>query len=432
MKIGFAEQAITPPIGTQVVGHFNELRFESVRDPLFARAMCLDNEKTFIFITCDLLSLRRSTVLEIRDRLHAATGVPAECICVSTTHTHTGPITTRMFGSDPDPAYVASLVDNISKAGLAAFESRQTGTLTAVWGFEGKLGHQRRFIMRDGRALMHPPKGGKDILYQEGPTDPEFAALWAEDEAGKPLGCWVNFSAHPNTMGGGTAVSADYPGFLATAMKQHQGEGFVTLYGNGCCGNLCAIDVYDPKRQDRGPEWAKIMGERLAQDVLDALSEGERMTDPLLDHRFAVVPMPIRHVPDELIEWARAIQAAPEADNSYMERCYAGMVLELMELQRREPTAPSEISAFRIGDFAIATLPGEIFVEFGLDIKLKSPARRTWLVELANGVVGYVPTKRAFEGGGYEQRTCTSSKLDPVAGEMMVATARALLESMFR
>ncbi|MBU0606232.1 MAG: hypothetical protein KKI08_00045, partial [Armatimonadetes bacterium] len=73
-----------------------------------------------------------------------------------------------------------------------------------------------------------------------------------------------------------------------------------------------------------------------------------------------------------------------------------------------------------------------IFTEFGLDIKLKSPAKRTFVMELANGIVGYVPTKRAFEGGGYEQRTATSSKLDPVAGEMMVAVGRALLESMFR
>jgi len=92
----------------------------------------------------------------------------------------------------------------------------------------------------------------------------------------------------------------------------------------------------------------------------------------------------------------------------------------------------AEIDACRIGDYGFVTLPGEIFVEFGLDIKLKSPAKRTFVVELANGIVGYVPTKRAFAGGGYEQRTATSSKLDPVAGEMMVAVSRALLESMFR
>jgi len=90
------------------------------------------------------------------------------------------------------------------------------------------------------------------------------------------------------------------------------------------------------------------------------------------------------------------------------------------------------VQAFRLGDIGWVMLPGEIFVEFGLDLKLRSPAKRTWVTELANGIVGYVPTKRAFEGGGYEQRTANSSRLAPVAGEMMVETGHALLDSMFR
>lgn len=432
LRIGFAEEEITPPLGQRIVGHFNEIRVERVNDPLFARAMALDNEGALIFISCDLLSMRRSTVMEVRRRVEQATGLSGDRVSVSTTHTHTGPLTTRMFGADPDPAYLALLVDRVSAAGIAAYRALQPGTLTVAYGFEGKLSHQRRFIMRDGQARMHPPKGSTDILYQEGPTDPEFAVLWGEDADGRPLGCWVNYSCHVNVAGSGTTASADYPGFLAAALRRRQHDGFVTLFGNGCCGNLCQIDVYDPARHDAGLEWSEKMGEQLAEDVLAALPSGERLDDPLLEHRAAVVPLPIRHIPAETIAWAQGIAAAPEADNPFVERCYAGMVLELLEAQRLEPLVPAEIGACRIGDYAIATLPAEVFVEFGLEIKLKSPARRTWVVELANGVVGYIPTRRAFDGGGYEQRTCTSSKLDPVAGEMMVATARALLESMFR
>lgn len=438
LRIGFAEQDLTPPLGPRIAGHFADEGVTSIHDPLYARAMAITggappgDEKTFVFISCDLLSVRRGTVMEVRRRIEDATGVPGDQITISATHTHTGPAASRIFGMDPDPDYVKLLEERLAQAGVEALQRRQAGTLTVAYGFEGKLSHQRRFIMRDGAARMHPPKGSRDILYQEGPSDPEFAVLWGEDATGAPLGCWVNYACHVNTVGGGNPVSADYPGYLAAALKARQHEGFVTLFGNGCCGNLCAIDVYDPDRNDRGHEWARHMGETLADDVLGALPEGEKLADPLLDHRAAIIPMPARHLPDDLLAWARDFLAAADENTSFMERCYAEMALEMLAQQRREPLVSAEIDAFRIGDYGLVTLPGEIFVEFGLDLKLKSPAKRTFVVELANGIVGYVPTKRAFEGGGYEQRTATSSKLDPVAGEMMVAVGRALLEAMFR
>jgi len=393
--------------------------------------MAIEGDKTLAFVTCDLLSLRRSTVLAARERIAAATGLPPDRIAVSATHTHTGPATARVFGMDPDPAYLEQVVAGITQAVVTAWERRAPATLTVAWGFEGQLSHQRRFMMRDGGARMHPPKGSTDILYQEGPSDPEFGVLWAEDATGKPLGCWVNYSCHVNVVGGGSGVSADYPGHLNRALKQRQHEGFVTVFANGCCANLCQIDVYDPDRQDWGPEWSRHMGETLAEDVLRVLPGGERLTEAALDHRSVVVPLPLRHLPEDLLAWADTVCADREA-HPFPEQCYADMAYELVEAKRREPMVPAEISACRLGDFGLVTLPGEIFVEFGLDIKLRSPAKRTWVIELANGIVGYVPTRRAFEGGGYEQRTATSSKLDPIAGEMMVATAHALLDSMFR
>ncbi|MBU0609814.1 MAG: hypothetical protein KKI08_18160, partial [Armatimonadetes bacterium] len=411
LRIGFAEEDITPPLGPRMAGHFRDDRVEGIHDPLHARAMAITgggppgNEITFVFISCDLLSIRRGTVMAVRRRIEEATGIPGDCITVNATHTHTGPAASRIFGMDPDEDYVRMLEERIAQAGIEALQRRQPGSLTVAYGFEGKLTHQRRFIMRDGTARMHPPKGGTDILYQEGPSDPEFGVLWGADAAGKPLGCWVNYACHVNTVGGGSPVSADYPGYLATAMKSRQHEKFVTLFGNGCCGNLCAIDVYDPDRDDRGHEWAQYMGERLADDVLGALPEGEKLTDPLLDHRAAIIPMPSRHLPEELLVWARDFLEAADENTSFTERCYASMALEMLQAQRLEPLVNAEIDAFRLGDYALVTLPGEIFTEFGLDIKLKSPAKRTFVMELANGIVGYVPTKRAFEGGGYEQRT---------------------------
>jgi hypothetical protein len=127
---------------------------------------------------------------------------------------------------------------------------------------------------------------------------------------------------------------------------------------------------------------------------------------------------------------AASRSASPAYDHKEIK--YAEMVLELMEEKRARPLIPGEIQAFRLGEVGVAMLPGEIFVEHGLEIKLRSPARRTFVVELANGIMGYVPTRRAFEGGGYEQRLGNNSKLAPMAGEYMVEVSCALLDSMFR
>ncbi len=83
----------------------------------------------------------------------------------------------------------------------------------------------------------------------------------------------------------------------------------------------------------------------------------------------------------------------------------------------------------RVGDVAIATNPGELFVEFGLEIKEKSPFKHTFVVELANGYAGYIPTQQAFQEGGYEPlHTVHSSHLRVDAGDIMVEETLNLLK----
>jgi len=403
-----------------------------VHDPLFARAMAVDNgEHPLLFVTCDLLSLKRATVLAAKERITAATGVAPASIMVSATHTHTGPATSCIFTRPPTPEYLERLVEDIPRAAIGAWERRQEAQLGIGWGFEGRLSHNRRFMMRSTKQVqMHPPKGSTDILYQEGRVDPEVGVLTARTPDGKPLGCLLNFSCHVNVVGG-SEVSADYPGHFAAAMKRQQGPEHVGLFANGCCANLCQIDVYDPDRADGGHEWAKYMGEKLAEDVEKIEAGMEFRSDLKLDSRLVELQLPLRRIPDELIAWAQKGREDPEA-YGLVDGTYAAMAFDLREENRTQPTFPAPIQALRLGDVALVTLPGEIFVEFGLDIKLQSPATRTFVVELANGIVGYVPTREAFQGGGYEQRTATSSRLSASAGDTMVETGLALLDSMFK
>ncbi|MEK9137478.1 MAG: hypothetical protein AAB393_10180, partial [Bacteroidota bacterium] len=111
---------------------------------------------------------------------------------------------------------------------------------------------------------------------------------------------------------------------------------------------------------------------------------------------------------------------------------FAVMVLDLKKTQDRTMRQDYEIQAFRIGDFALATLMGEPFVEAQLGIKMSSPAPYTFVAHFCNGYAGYIPTRRAFKGGGYETRTGNSSKWQPDALEQIEKTAVRLLKQACR
>ena len=82
----------------------------------------------------------------------------------------------------------------------------------------------------------------------------------------------------------------------------------------------------------------------------------------------------------------------------------------------------AEISTITIGDdIALATFPGEFFVEHGLTLKEKSKFAHTFFVGYANGSLGYFPTINACVEGGYGADFGTS--VEPGAGEHLVNRA---------
>jgi neutral ceramidase len=91
---------------------------------------------------------------------------------------------------------------------------------------------------------------------------------------------------------------------------------------------------------------------------------------------------------------------------------YDSLIAELVKKIRAEGRQRAELQALFIGDHALAAVPAEYFVEFGLDIKEKTWPTHTFVVSCANGMVGYLPTREAFRRGGYETTfydgTCTA------------------------
>jgi len=84
--------------------------------------------------------------------------------------------------------------------------------------------------------------------------------------------------------------------------------------------------------------------------------------------------------------------------------------------------------AFRIGDMGISTIPVEVFVEIGLELKARNPLPKSFTISLANGSYGCLPTAKHFEYGGYETWMGTN-KVEREASRKIVDT---LLESLKR
>jgi hypothetical protein len=100
----------------------------------------------------------------------------------------------------------------------------------------------------------------------------------------------------------------------------------------------------------------------------------------------------------------------------------------LETVAKQEVPLEAEVQTIALSDeLAIVALPGEIFVELGLAIKTASPFRYTFIAELANGSLGYIPNREAYPQGNYE---VVSARGDAGSGEKLVHAALNLLREL--
>lgn len=85
------------------------------------------------------------------------------------------------------------------------------------------------------------------------------------------------------------------------------------------------------------------------------------------------------------------------------------------------------VYALQVGSLAFVGFPGEPFSETGMILKERSCKEMTLCCCRTNGSYGYFPTRRAYEGAGYE-REYTS--LGPNCSEQLTDAAVEILEQM--
>lgn len=434
LQAGVARVVVTPPTGTPMAGYYHPRASTGVHDDLHATALVLrQGTTTLALIACDLIHVPEPVVQAARKLIESETGIPAGNVMISATHAHTGPVipggTSRLvFGgkeAELAQAYATGLPVKIAGAVKLAMESLHPARLRAGSGSQPELTFNRRFHMTDGTVGWNPGKLNPKIVRPAGPIDPQVGVLSIESAAGAPLATLVNYALHLDTVGG-LEISADYPYTLAKSISAARPG--LTLFTLGCAGNLNHIDVKSAKPQ-KGHEEAARIGAALGQEVVRTLGSLEPVQTGIAV-KSAIVDLPLaRHDPGE-VGWARQTAATygQPKPAPFLELVKAFRIIDV-EARSKQPLK-AEVQAIRLGDdTALVALPGEIFTELGLAIKQRSPFKRTIVIELANGSIGYVPDRKAFGEGNYES---VSARCAPGSGELLVDSAVALLKELRR
>jgi len=451
LRAGAGMADITPELGIQLAGDIGRCRpCEEIRERLYVRALVLEGGgRQCCLLSLDLLAASNDWADQVRRRVGAALGIPAEAVVFHILQNHAAPSLGHTFVSDEcdlfppeypwlrggDDRYNSGCVEGCVAAAEEALMNLQPVTLSAGRMPDGRVAFNRRFVLRDGAALTHPGRCDPRILHAEGPTDPEVGVL-ALTGADGSVATLLHHTCHPTHGYPHRYVIADWPGAWAEMMGERLGG--VPLVVNGCCGNIHHYNHIDPDYQQTDVSHRE-MAAKLTRTALEVAEGLQPLSSAPLAWERTVLRLPLRLLTPEVIADAqRIIDAYPtpkfldeEKTRVDWDWIYAAATLDLKATQDKDPYCDYEIQAFRLGDFALVALMGEPFVEVQLRIKLESPAPYTFIAHFCNGYVGYVPTAEALERGGYETRTSNWSKFQPEALEQIGDAAIGLLKKLF-
>ncbi|MBU0477073.1 neutral/alkaline non-lysosomal ceramidase N-terminal domain-containing protein [bacterium] len=438
LKAGFSKIDITPDIGCYLQGHFDVRIAKKIHDPLFAKAAVFDDGKNKIcIVSCDLVGMEKEEVKSARNLIEKETGIPDENIIICATHTHTGP--SLIYKNDPgithglDEKWLTALPSKIASAAIQADCSTKETKVACLSGEEHGVSFNRRFIMKNGKVITNPGIGNPDIVKPAGPIDPEVGVLAFGEGYNKIDGLIVNFALHTDTVDG-YEVSADFPGVINNVVAREMGDiGFA--YTSGAMGNINHHNVKgDPNKKYEYFEHALRTGRVLGSEVIKTVARMEKFReDVTVSGERISLKLPLKDYDENSIRKAREIVSSKKnyagSDwPGHMEEFLASRgLLRAQELGKGEYT--TEITAIRIGDTAFVTVPCEYFVEFGLEIKEKSPFSKTFIIELAGDYLGYIARKESFEQGGYES---SGAAFKPEAGYILRDKAVELLNKLYK
>ena len=366
-------------------------------------------------VACDILMITRDLLDPVVDEIERECQIPAANIMIHTTHTHHAPSTMRVHGYDGDEVFCRRVQRGIVKAATQANARLTDAVFHFKQGEEKTVGQNSRILLADGSIYWIGPRD--DAVRPTGPFDTELPVLIFRDTSGKPLATIFNHSTH--TIG---ALTGNFrsPGFYGMAAQQLESElGGTFCFLEGASGSS--------HRLDGSPTEA---AERIKQAIRDAAAGAQ----PRTVDRLASLKRPFAFKVRTFDEAAEEKAAGDYCTKRSGAR--AEPTLEVFRKMRKQ-LAPHQgesrttwIQAILIGDVALVGVPAEFFTKLGVDIKERSPFEYTYVAELSNDWIGYLPDREAHKLGGYQVWTGLHSYAEPGTGERMVDEVVAMLEEL--
>ena len=357
LQAGAATSNITPPLGTRIVGGFVPYPAEHIHDELHARCLVLDDGQT-----------RLALVVCDLLGLHRSVGVEARRLIE------------KEAGIPPQNMLISAT--HTHSAGTALGHNRYAN--------EQELDDYQRFV---ARRIADGVRRASNLLR---PAEIAFTRVDVPEQVHNRRWLMREGTVPPNRFG--------------------------------------KIDRLNPRGSRVPYQRMREVAEDVAGKVQAALDNIPSWQDHVtLDARSRELRLDWRTVEPELLEWAKAVEArAPRVpggdvpvgakfatERDWVQRLsYAGRIQLLAEAKG---PALVPVQMLRIGDIAIGTSPCETFAEIGLDFTHRSPLPHSFIVSLAHGYIGYLPTPRHFELGGYETWPGTNY-LEPEASVKMLDT----------
>jgi hypothetical protein len=436
---GASTTSITPDRPVALDGQLSTRISKGVESELTAAALALesrDGEKAVgqaLFVACDLVAIREGVLEEVRAALAPRLpGFDPQMLILSATHTHTGPSLTEghylveVEGVMTPTEYRAFLVERLVNVAEAAWKSLQPAR--AGWGLgHAVVGYNRRMLNADGTTVMYGPVQRDDFRGVEGPEDHAVETLFFWDANNQLIATTVNLACPSQEVESAMYVNADFWAPVRSGLRAKHGENLVILGWASACGDSSPHIRYRQAAEDRMRELRGLSRlDEIARRVINAWEESldgaqkDIKSDPLLSHTVHALGLPERIVTKEEYDAAKLDRDESAKDPRLSRRTvWQQHVLDRYERQQAEGSRPYpvEMHTVRLGDVAIATNPFELFMQYGIQMKARSKALQTFLIQLA-GPGTYVPTPNAAKAGGYSA-IVQSNDVGPEGGQIL-------------
>lgn len=472
LNIGWAQTSITPDRPLILVGQMYQRISKFVHDPIMATALVIENgDDQAIIVSADMTMVPSYLPEMLKNNLAKFRGIDTEKISLHTTHTHNSSDFFNdfmregnehvygkeilpsikmpedlLFGSEAQKFLAGKLTELIKNA----WKSRAPGGISYAHDYVA-ISFNRRpmFAESDGicRSVMYGDCSSQDFHRFEYGTDNSAEILYTWNKNNEITGVVINVSCPSQVYELHQFISADFWAPTRNAVRERLGNIYI-LPACGAAGDLSPVDLVHISKNNKKAleEWGgqskevfrnfdmTLLCQSIAERICEAVMRGYRHARNYIDyypefnHNSVSMDLPLRTVSeDEYKEAAECVKNIKKRFSSNNQMTMndvvnafepQGVVMR-WELQQKFKYYSFKSHIVRIGNIAIATNPFELYHEFAQRIKARAKADQVFIIQLANGYGGYLPTELAVNGGSYSSKPA-STICGPESGDILV------------